>query len=1084
LPATDWRIFNPMRLGVGLKLGLCLALLGALSTSLIGYYVYDRNEHILLQSAQDKLLTTTQVLAQRLNDALSEIATDVTFINTLPEARDILRQNSPSLLSGQHRQILEQIFTGLLVSRPEYSQVRLIDALHHGKESVRVDRDKDGIEVISGPQLQEKNHFPYLFETIRLSAGELYLSEINLNQELGNHLGFGKPTVRIATPIKDSANKTLGVIVINVNLNALFDRMRAKLPQDLKILLTNSRGDYLIHPDEVKTFAFERGQQYLIQSNIPATQKLLNGEQDYLLVSGKLGLSDDQSLAALVRLPLLSFAGQRMIMLGLYTPLNNVLAESKALGVNVVRVTLLFAVLAVVVSLVLARILTQPLNQMAKSLSRFEPGKPIAQLPVQRNDELGYLARSFAGMTTKLQQKIGELHTSETKLQTILDNLPLGIWLTGSDQQTRYLNKTFRDNLGIADQQFFSDNKLAKLLSDDSPSKQSSPAIEQLTFIDGYEHLLEIQKLKLFDQSGNAVAMIGIATDITKRRQDEEILRSSEEKLRTMFEMSPLGIARNTMDGRFIEANNAFLDMVGYTLDEINRLSYWELTPMEYEPQEQLQLQALVNKGSYGPYEKDYLHHDGRRISVRLNGVMITDSDGRQYIWSIVEDITQKKQSEQLIWQQANFDPLTGLPNRRMFHDRLNMDIKKSNQTDLPLALIFLDLDRFKEVNDTLGHDIGDLLLQDAARRLTSCVRETDTVARLGGDEFTLILRELDDPSCVERIVNNILGKMAEPFHLKNKLVYVSASIGITLYPKDGNDIDTLIKNADQSMYAAKDLGRNRRSYFTHSMQDAALAKMQTAGDLRCALSANQFQLYYQPIVELLTGEIKKAEALIRWLHPIRGMISPAEFIPIAEDIGIINEIGDWVFFESTRQLARWHRDYPKFQVSINKSPAQFFNSSDNHEKWLEHIRQLNMAGDSVAVEITEGLLLDANHEVVNTLQRFRSAGMQISLDDFGTGYSSLAYLKKFDIDYIKIDRSFVGHLSPNSSDLALCEAIIVMAHKLGMKVIAEGIETPQQQDLLISAGCDYGQGFLFSKPVPADEFEQLLHQHSKVDVE
>jgi diguanylate cyclase (GGDEF)-like protein/PAS domain S-box-containing protein len=1072
-----------MRMSVGIKLGLCLAMLGTVSTGLIGYYVYDRNQLLLLESSKDKLLTTTQVVAQRLDDTLSEIATDVTFIRALAEPRAILEQKAPSQLPNLHNQMLEQIFKGLLTARPEYSQIRLIDALHYGKERVRVDRDQNDIKVISGAQLQEKNHFPYMFETARLRAGELYLSEINLNQELGNHLAYGDPMVRIATPVKDTTNKTLGIIVINVNLNVLFERIRANLPQDLKILLTNSRGDYLIHPDRAKTFAFERGQQYLIQSDIPTMQKLINGEQDYLLTSGNLGLPGNNSLAAFVRQSLPSFAEQRMIILGLYTSLDKVLADSKALGVNVIKVILLFVILAVTVSLVMARFLTQPLDQIAKSLSQFELGKPMTHLPIQRNDELGYLARSFARMTNKLHQQIDELHTSETKLQTILDNLPLGIWLIGFNQQTRYLNKTFRDNLGIPDQQFFSDTKLNKLLKNDSPSEQTSLTIyEWLTFIDGYEHLLEIQKLKLYDQSGNAEAMIGIATDITKRRKDEEMLRSSEEKLRTLFEMSPLGIARNSQNGRYIEANKAFLDMIGYTLDELNGLSSWQLTPSEYEAQEQLQFHSLTSKGSYGPYEKEYLHRDGRRISVRLNGVMITDSDGEQYVWSIVEDITQKKQSEHLIWQQANFDPLTGLPNRRMFHERLNMDIKKAKHNDLPLALIFLDLDRFKEVNDTLGHDIGDLLLQDAARRLTSCVRESDTVARLGGDEFTLILRGLDDPSSVERIVNNILQKMAEPFHLKNKLAYVSASIGITIYPKDGNDIDTLIKNADQSMYASKDLGRNRRSYFTHSMQAAALAKMQTANDLRCALSANQFQLYYQPIVEISTGHIKKAEALIRWLHPSKGMINPAEFIPIAEDIGIINEIGDWVFFEATRQLAQWHRHYPAFQVSINKSPAQFFNAGGNHESWLEHLRQLNLPGDSVAVEITEGLLLEANHEVVKTLQLFRNAGLQISLDDFGTGYSSLAYLKKFDIDYIKIDRSFVGHLSPNANDLALCEAIIVMAHKLGMKVIAEGIETQQQQDLLISAGCDYGQGFLFSKPVPANEFEQLLIRHASTD--
>ena len=260
------------------------------------------------------------------------------------------------------------------------------------------------------------------------------------------------------------------------------------------------------------------------------------------------------------------------------------------------------------------------------------------------------------------------------------------------------------------------------------------------------------------------------------------------------------------------------------------------------------------------------------------------------------------------------------------------------------------------------------------------------------------------------------------------------------------------------------------------------MIRMQTTSDLRSALAAHEFQLYFQPIANLITGEILKTEALIRWIHPTRGMVSPNDFIPIAEDIGIINDIGDWVFLEATRQLADWRTRYhPDFQISINKSPVQFISSEAKHAEWLQHLQQLQLPGQCVVIEITEGLLLDANDDVANRLRVFREAGIQVSLDDFGTGYSSLAYLKKFNIDYIKIDRSFVSHLAPDSSDMALCEAIIVMAHKLGIKVIAEGIETEQQRDLLLQAHCDFGQGFLFSKPLPPDEFDKLLEEQPRL---
>ncbi len=403
--------------------------------------------------------------------------------------------------------------------------------------------------------------------------------------------------------------------------------------------------------------------------------------------------------------------------------------------------------------------------------------------------------------------------------------------------------------------------------------------------------------------------------------------------------------------------------------------------------------------------------------------------------------------------------------------------MKKAHRNNSPLALMFLDLDEFKAVNDTLGHDMGDVLPKEVTQRICACVREADTVARLGGDEFTVILADLDERyQNVELVAEAILRKLVEPFSLADNVVHISASIGITFYPEDAVTFDELLKNADQAMYAAKDQGRNRYHYFTPVMQEAVQKRMRIANDLRVALADNQFQLYYQPIVELATGAIRKAEALIRWQHPEYGLISPAAFIPIAEETGMIVEIGDWVFRTAVNRVAHWRAAYcADFQVSINKSPVQFAGRGVSHDIWLNQLTELGLPGESVVIEITEGLLLDASNSTKDKLLIFRDAGIQVAIDDFGTGYSCLTYLQKLDIDYLKIDQAFVFNLTPASKNMALCTAIIVMAHELGLKVIAEGIETNEQYELLAAAGCDYGQGYFYSRPVATEEFEELL---------
>jgi diguanylate cyclase (GGDEF)-like protein len=450
----------------------------------------------------------------------------------------------------------------------------------------------------------------------------------------------------------------------------------------------------------------------------------------------------------------------------------------------------------------------------------------------------------------------------------------------------------------------------------------------------------------------------------------------------------------------------------------------------------------------------------------------------QQQAHALASEVHDRKQVERAL-REVNFDRLTGLPNRSVFHDRLEMDIKKALRSRLPVALLFIDLDHFKEINDTLGHATGDLLLKQVGQRLAAHVRASDTVTRLGGDEFTITLGELHDTALVSDVAQNILDDLARPFQLGAEVAYISASIGITLYPQDATSAGELLRNADQAMYESKSMGRNRFCYFTRSMQDAAQARMAISNDLRRAIGERQLCVFYQPIVDLHSGRIVRAEALLRWRHPENGLISPVEFIPIAEHTGLIVDIGNWVFQQALQQAGHWRSQHPDFSVSVNVSPVQFYRSNEAYcREWLNschNSRAHDAAEPAVSLEITEGLMLSADETVKRKLAAFQQAGIKISLDDFGTGYSSLSYLRKFNVDFLKIDQSFVYNLEQEPANVALCEAIIVMAHKLGLKVIAEGVETVAQRELLRAAACDYGQGYLFGHPVAAEKFEDLL---------
>jgi diguanylate cyclase (GGDEF)-like protein/PAS domain S-box-containing protein len=582
-------------------------------------------------------------------------------------------------------------------------------------------------------------------------------------------------------------------------------------------------------------------------------------------------------------------------------------------------------------------------------------------------------------------------------------------------------------------------------------------------------------------RNGKIIQRTAIVHDVTERTLTEQALRQSESRWKAALESTGDGLWDWDLQTGREYSSPSLLKMFGFDDNHLPDSDYQLYDRTHPDDRDRIRHDHQAHFDGLTPtYANEHrvLCQDGSWKWVLSRGMVINrDAQGRPLrMIGTHTDITERKRAESLVWEQAHFDSLTGLPNRRMMQERLDQEIRKCHRNHLQLALLFIDLDHFKEVNDTLGHDQGDVLLTQAARRIQHCLREVDTVARMGGDEFTVIISELSDVAHLHAIFPKLLKALSESFQLGEDQVFVSASIGITVYPNDGEEIETLLKNADQALYVAKGEGRNRFSFFTPALQEAANLRAQLTHDLRAALQQQQFRVVYQPIVELATGRIYKAEALVRWQHPVHGLISPAAFIPVAEASGLIVDIGEWVFHQAAIQVQAWRNKlHPQFQISINKSPIQFERPNPAHTPWIKQLAALNLPGESIVVEITEGLLLSDSDGVVEQLLNLREDGIQVSLDDFGTGYSSLSYLQRFDIDFVKIDQSFVRHLVPDSTDLVLCQAIIAMAHALGMTVVAEGVETEQQRNLLVAAGCDYAQGYFYSRPVTATEFETLF---------
>jgi diguanylate cyclase (GGDEF)-like protein/PAS domain S-box-containing protein len=734
----------------------------------------------------------------------------------------------------------------------------------------------------------------------------------------------------------------------------------------------------------------------------------------------------------------------------------------------------------------------------------FASGQPYTQ--IKHNPRIGYLEiRSFPifderGQVTSVAEQICDitqrvhadqaLKENEKKLQTILHSISDPIRVVDKDLNVIWANEAAHKIFGKP----LLCNKCCALYELDINRFEPSSCPTKVALADGkaHQHILTVplsdsgvhtfktsSHVIEWDQQRQPTAVLEVFWDITEIKQAEAALRRSETLFRTVVESSKDAMVAIDQNGRITLFNPGAERIFGHSKEEVLNTPAERLIPADYHPAHSQYIRDFFS-GSKPP------EAIGKTLdlqAVRSNGEVFSAelslSEGRagsdHFVLAVIRDITERKQIEQQLIHQANYDGLTGLPNRTLILDRLKQAIAFEQCHKRKLAVMLIDLDNFKAVNDTLGHDSGNQLLKEVARRLSATVRSTDTVARLYGDEFVILLRDIASTEGVMRLVRKLAQAFEQPFNVDGNELLTSFSAGIALFPEDGSCGDELLKMADTAMYASKKGGKNRFNFFAPSMEESIRQRLRLEKMLHQAVHNREFYLHYQPRIETISGRIIGLEALLRWTPEGAGPIPPDQFVPILEETGWIKEVGEWILETVCRTARAWQEmGLPTVRVWVNISGKQF-QEKDLFEKIEQILDSTGLAPHYLGLELTESVLMQDVEVHIAKLKQLKQLGLLISLDDFGTGYSSLSYLKRFPIDEIKIDRSFVDGLLVDENDTAIVRTILAMAQGLGLRVVAEGVETPHQRDFLTEHHCDEMQGYLFSKPVPPQSIATLL---------
>ena len=764
---------------------------------------------------------------------------------------------------------------------------------------------------------------------------------------------------------------------------------------------------------------------------------------------------------------------------------SDVFTSLNAFRSAVLMVIFISAILAIPIGIFFTRkTLIEPVEKLTAHAELIASGERQTLENFHHQGELGTLADTFNVMVASLGSREEELRSAQREIEAIVGNAPSVIYIKDTEGKYLLINPMFEKLFNVTNTQIkgktdfdIFPEQLASAFSANDKIVLADLASQQFEESAPHEdgmHTYLSNKFPLLDDNGAAFAICGISTDITQRKKAEEDLQLAKKVIASANE----AVVITNTDGFIEDVNEAYLSVTGFDRDEV----------VGSKPG--ISASGKHDKAFYKKMWEQILETgrwEGEIWDRRKNGEIyptwmsintVRDDQGKatHYV-GIFNDITGKKETETRLEELAYFDVLTGLPNRLLFRDRLNHEIASCRRHQSKLAVIFVDLDNFKLINDSQGHLAGDKLLEVIGKRLLSKARETDTVARLGGDEFTIVLTDISDPEHVSEFARNMIDTINQPMTIYGQPAKIGASAGIAIYPGDGEDMETLIKNADIALYQAKEQGRNNYQFFSAALQEQILSRIQLERDLRNALAKKEFVVYYQPKFNIRENRILGMEALVRWMPDKDTLIAPGDFIPLAEETGLIVPIGEWVLETACRQTADWERATGrKLRVAINLSAAQF-----RQENLVESIsRTLEESGldaDNLELELTESMVMHDVEKAIVQMNMLRELGLQLSIDDFGTGYSSLEYLKRFPINSLKIDRSFIRDLAEDSQDAAIIEAIIAMADKLKMNVIAEGIETEAHMKFVRSVGCHEAQGYYLGRPMSAEDFNSTLQE-------
>ncbi|WP_417798179.1 EAL domain-containing protein [Terasakiella pusilla] len=705
--------------------------------------------------------------------------------------------------------------------------------------------------------------------------------------------------------------------------------------------------------------------------------------------------------------------------------------------------------------------------------------------PDSKAVSLEYMKKNapLAGVAIEHFKQVEAINHHAEFLQTVIDAVPAPIYYKERDGRYAGLNAamcdfferpasqiidhTMKELYPATSEQF---TEVDRILLEQGGNQVIEGALERS---DGLHHVM-VHKACFIKPDGTA-GIVGAVMDVTQSKKTEKELRLAQ----TVFDTTSEAIVVTDLQNRIQAVNPSFTHVTGYTEKEVLGKDPGFLSSGRHDKHfYNLMWQQLSESGRWqGEIWNRRKNGDIYAEWLSISAVYDQDQTVTQYV-AVFSDITKRKKDEELIRHQANYDALTNLPNRNLFTDRLSRSMVRAKRQKSQVALMFLDLDRFKWVNDTLGHNIGDMLLQEAGSRILNCVRESDTVSRLGGDEFTIVLPDLQNTHDVEKVARKVLETLAEPFNISGHEIFVSGSVGITIYPDDGKELELLLRNADTAMYRAKEAGRNDFRFFTAEMNAEAHQQMILERDMRRGIERGEFLVHYQPVVDIGKKKVVSCEALVRWQHPRRGMIAPGAFITIAEETGLINHLGEIVLRQVCEQIKAWEKDpvMCDVRVAVNLSPRQLQNDNLLNDL-VAIVEEVGVSPHSLTLEITETLVMQDPEAAAKLLEEIRAVGFKVALDDFGTGYSSLNYLKRFSFDVLKIDRTFIKDIEYDEGDAALVEAIIVMAHKLGINVVAEGVETDPQHDFVAGQKCDYIQGYYYSKPIAPDAFSAFCEK-------